>query len=206
MQRVCNSFFHISLVLRNVRLCVFLVAECLQGLSNRCEGNPGWAFLIAGCLQFSLVTMFFVYFVDMCNALCIVILTKNFCAKLGFLHFCQYIISSDLQTRSVQLYCLWQCDFIVFTYVRELSLLFWVQFILYSLSGVLGGVHVFQRGSGVWCGWSSRFETHAGRRRIAWFHHWVVWYEEFVLDNLYFWWKYIVVYTVYLCFVQIKSK
>ena len=35
----------------------------------------------------------FVYFVDMCNALCIVILTKNFCAKLGFLHFCQYIIS-----------------------------------------------------------------------------------------------------------------
>ena len=48
----------------------------------------------------------FVYFVDVCNALCIVILTKIVCAKIGFLHFCQYIISSDLQTRSVQLYCL----------------------------------------------------------------------------------------------------
>ena len=31
-------------MLRNVRICVFLVAECLQGLSNRCEGNPGWVF------------------------------------------------------------------------------------------------------------------------------------------------------------------
>ena len=40
-------FFHISLVLRNVRICVFLVAECLQGLSNRCEGNPGWVFWTA---------------------------------------------------------------------------------------------------------------------------------------------------------------
>ena len=69
----------------------------------------------------------FVYFVDVCNALCIVILTKNFCAKIGFLHFCQYIISSDLQTRSVQLYCFHICQGVITIVLSSVYSVFFVR-------------------------------------------------------------------------------
>ena len=67
-------------MLRNVRICVFLVAECLQGLSNRCEGNPGWVFWTAFLINSRVPAVFFTIggffcflyeIVDVSNALCI---------------------------------------------------------------------------------------------------------------------------------------